>query len=499
MSTEEDVADQCLDSATNFQEEGEYEQTTATGSVSSEEDDLIALLSHTLLRGPAELLTGQLHDEFTNRERDITRLLTFIARADRRILVRRKPTAATSAPTSHCTDEHQTPTDVADRSAMTLRQFSLNDEAASCVTRERVPTLSSEDSMGVVRQSIENIDRAVTFLRKIRTQAEESRYKNNHYIDVLSNRVAMMDERNLSATSMSASITPEGLDFAQSSKILDFMIHDFLTRLGLLRTAETLRTNYSLEKLLDNELYEKVELIAQELRSNNLDLSIEFCRRHRKRLSLLQSSCEAEIHLQKFLNLLNDGQIQNAVLFSAKELLTRPDFLESCPDIKKAQALLVFPPGSVPDDLKHFLDTEARCVRLADIFRKAAAIIFGVGGPPLLEVLIAFGLSAISFTSCSRCVSPTCPACHPLLRTYVEQLPLPHHCRSYVRCPLTGRPTSDEDMPLASPAGYVYSESGLNQLRDAESALGDDNEQCIKCRLSGEVFRASQFERLFLP
>ncbi|ORZ30014.1 CTLH/CRA C-terminal to lish motif domain-domain-containing protein [Catenaria anguillulae PL171] len=213
-----------------------------------------------------------------------------------------------------------------------------------------------------------------------------------------------------------------------------------------------------LEKYADLEFFTQARKIEQALQARR-------CTRR-----WLGSTLEFNLRLQEFIDLVTKRDLTAAVTYAKQHLTGFSD--TNLPQIQQAVTLLAFPPTTTCEPYRTLYDAPARWSALLTQFR----------------------LSGLKTAQCAHASdrNPNCPVCVP--GTYGELakgLPMGHHANSSYVCRITGALMNEDNPPMATPDGYVYSHKAVQDM-------AVKNHGQFRCPRTGSVYSVGALKKLYL-
>ena len=119
---------------------------------------------------------------------------------------------------------------------------------------------------------------------------------------------------------------------------------------------------------------------------------------------------------------------------------------------------------------------------------------YGIDDVASLEILIQCGLSALKTPHCydDDKYNVECPVCSPYGRKIAEALPNAHHSTSRLICPLSKRIMNENNPPIVSPDGEVYS------LTAVKESIKNNHEDVFLCGKTGKKYELEEFESVYI-
>jgi len=288
-----------------------------------------------------------------------------------------------------------------------------------------------------------------------------------------------------------SSSSPLSFSGGGGGRMIDLaVISNYLLRTGRFETFKTLCRESNCEFLAsDVEVFKSHAAIHKALEmSNHADLALAWCQENRSALKKKQSNFEFELRLRQFCELVESGQLIEAVQFARKHMASNV----SDERMRKAMAMLAFPIGSLHESPYEQLVSRDCWTALASEFARVRNEVLSLNSVTVLETLVRIGLAVIKTQSC--CAdgpgkAAGCPACQPSLGRLATRIPRTMRERSYLVCRLSGGLMED---PLVLPNGQAYSKAALEQM----AASRGDGKVC--CPVTHQEFSLKDCKRAFI-
>lgn len=401
---------------------------------------------------------------------------------------------------------------------------------------KRIITLTNKDEvLDKLNRALERLCQIVATLK----QLDEQLCSN---ISQLKDRLSILDVNRVPTIKDTA----EDFKFSNYRKRISWVISEYLSRKGCFASAKALYDVEHLNSCIDIPLHESCINVFNDLYKCKVDKAVEWADNHREALDAVGSHFWRDVKIQEVVVRLQTGDVTKAT-----ELLRnlKGDVFKNSDDARRLYSAMVFlsidldngeeaiPAFSVhrqrPGDMwevttksPHKDGVSPRkyeipfkcifcmndpkedcsvCDRYIELisddrwdylcfeFEKCVSLVYGVGKKPILEKLIEQGFCAIKSDSCNDHRTPTCPACLPEWKEYVNQIPSSHKLNSILLCPVTGSVMTYENPPFATPGGYVLSERGIRTMSQT-----DHTEKKVRCPKTKEVIDPDDFRRIFI-
>jgi macrophage erythroblast attacher len=162
--------------------------------------------------------------------------------------------------------------------------------------------------------------------------------------------------------------------------------------------------------------------------------------------------------------------------------------------IQQLMGLVAFPADTNCMPYRLLYDKSFRWRALIKQFRSDNYTLHSLAPLSALEVTLQAGLSALKTASCARRddKNVNCPVCvEQTFSLLAEKLPLGHHVNSCYVCRITGEIMDEDNPPMVTPDGYVYSRKSVK-----ETAL--KNNDLFRCPRTQKVYPSSKLKKMFL-
>ncbi|KAL7752881.1 GID complex subunit containing RING finger motif [Sorochytrium milnesiophthora] len=272
---------------------------------------------------------------------------------------------------------------------------------------------------------------------------------------------------------------------------MDRLILDYLLREGYAETAAMLAKTEGMEDFVDKEFFAASRKTERSLERYSCTECLAWCADNKSNLKRIKSSLEFNLRMQEFIELARQRQLTAAIAYAKKHFEAWTD--THLRDIQQVMALLAFPPTTQCQPYKSLYNTE-RWHALALQFRSDNYSLHTLAPQSTLATTLQAGLSALKTVACyqdgNRNVN--CPVCaRDTYNVLAEKLPLGHHVNSCYVCRITGDIMDEDNLPMVTPEGYVYS-------RRAMSEMAQHNDGQVRCPRTGTVFKFTQLRKMYI-
>jgi macrophage erythroblast attacher len=337
------------------------------------------------------------------------------------------------------------------------------------------------------------LDKITTKLQEIKDQVQSSSLDLQTGLESLTFRIAMRNgtsplqqETHDSKRARSSLENP-----ASTERMLELaVISNHLLRTSRFRTFKTLCNESDCTFLLqDAEIFQTHSDVCKGLcNKHEAEPALQWCTENRSSLKKLNSTFEFDLRLRQFCELVEAGDIKEAVLFSRKYLA------QNAHDetMRKAMAMLAFPKGTLENTpYKQFVSGD-NWAELGEKFLKERGEVMNLNFVSPLEILVRVGLAVTRTQTCKpdgpgRAAG--CPACQPSLGKLAISIPRTLRERSSLVCRISGAVMED---PLVLPNGQAYSRSALEQMAFSRG----DGKVC--CPVTHQEFYLKDAKRAFV-
>lgn len=224
------------------------------------------------------------------------------------------------------------------------------------------------------------------------------------------------------------------------------------------------------------------------LLNGDADPALGWCLENRAGLKKYASSFEFDLRLKQFCDIVQRGQIQDAVHFARKYLAQNANEEK----MRRAMAALVYPNEILSQpEYQHLLSADSWEV-LADRFYQERDRVMGLCRVPPLDTVLRVGLAATRTKFCQPDgpgKASGCPCCQSILGQLAQTVPRTLRERSTLVCRISGQVMDDT---LVLPNGQAYSRAALEKM----AAQRNDGKVC--CPVSKTEFFLKDAKRAFV-
>jgi len=247
---------------------------------------------------------------------------------------------------------------------------------------------------------------------------------------------------------------------------IDRLVIDHLLRIGLFDSAQRLADVAQVNGMCNRQVFTVAKKVEEALLRHDVTPCLEWIMEHKSKLRRLRSELELQIRTQQFIELVRNGDILQAVLYSRRyfSLLT-PD--QWTMPVQQVMGLLAF---GTKTKLEHYHEVvdENRWLRLVELFREENARVFQLSELSVFGVCLQTGISALKTPHCSENKESKCAVCHPTVFPLAHNLPYAHTSQSRLICAYSGEPLNEHNQPMMLSNGMVYGEKSISALADRD-------------------------------
>ncbi|KAI9183190.1 GID complex subunit containing RING finger motif [Blastocladiella emersonii ATCC 22665] len=256
--------------------------------------------------------------------------------------------------------------------------------------------------------------------------------------------------------------------------------------------AKPVSKRLPLEHFADLDFFRQARKIEVALEARRCTEALAWCADNKTALRKQKSTLEFNLRLQEFIDLAAARKLAPALEYAKSHLAPFAD--THMASIQQALALLAFPPATQCEPYRSLYDGDARWAALRQQFRADNFALHALPPQSALESTLQAGLSVLKTAQCGRAedCSANCPVC--VAGTYHELargLPLGHQVNSTYVCRITGALMNEDNPPMVTPDGYVYS-------RKAVADMAAKNHGMFKCPRTGKVYQARELKKMYL-
>lgn len=385
-----------------------------------------------------------------------------------------------------------------------VRSFRLAQKQVEKESAQIVNYIAAGKIAGDPQECASRIDKLVAKLRGLKQVVEAAERKESEYLERCQKRLRLLAD---CIVPDDDTIMEKRVDFNAESSRIDRILAEYLAREGFVGTAEEVVSSSGIEDQVDLDVFREAHGIVEAFRNHDVGPALEWCNENRSKLKKLASPFETHLHMQCFVEFILHGKSLEAVQY-VREHVQAADFA-LCPELQCIMALPVFAKlvplkegkrclseeearlASIPPKYAAFV-SEGRWQHLADLFRKNFCDVYGLPQKPLLEVLLLAGFFALKSPVCEERKSVSCPTCDPDWQPYLKLVPKVHRVRSVLICPISGDVMDDDNPPMSSPEGHVYSQRVLQRLvEESEDGL-------VVCPQTKKKFPLEAFQKIYV-
>ena len=281
------------------------------------------------------------------------------------------------------------------------------------------------------------------------------------------------------------------------------LVAEHLLHSGFLRTAETLAEEAGIaEYLVSLQVARSLKPLSDALLNGDTQPALAWCNENRGKLQLRSSSVEMHLRILDCVQLADDSDsILPAVEYCKQHVTPLVGSGEGSAErmklVERLLGHLVF--GKANPD--HFKERYA-CVARGDM-RQQLALEFSeeylgascVSEVPLLLLLLQAGvlcLNTAGGVTRGAETNPADPMSDPSMQALAYALPALTRKNSALICPLTGRVMDDNNPPIVTPAGHLYSQAAVSDI------IGRSGTSEFRCPKTGVSYPPSFLQKLYV-
>ncbi|KXJ18393.1 E3 ubiquitin-protein ligase RMND5A [Exaiptasia diaphana] len=257
-----------------------------------------------------------------------------------------------------------------------------------------------------------------------------------------------------------------GVFDGEKAVLLNEVICEHLLRQGRLDIAEALIQEANLH--LDSnkkEPFQELNRILEACRSGNLDPALDWAKARHSQLKERGSSLEFKLHKLKFLDLLKQGQQEEALKYAKNFAAFAAGHSK---DIQQLMACLLYTKKGLDNSPYSYLLDPVHWIDICDLFARDACALLGLSLESPLQVCITAGCIALpSLLQIKQVIQQKQV---PGVWSSKDELPvevdLGHEYRyhSIFACPILRQQCSDTNPPVRLMCGHVISRDALYKL-----------------------------------
>ncbi|KAJ3228058.1 GID complex subunit containing RING finger motif [Chytriomyces hyalinus] len=271
---------------------------------------------------------------------------------------------------------------------------------------------------------------------------------------------------------------------------LDRVLVDYMLREGCFETAKGMASEAGIQDLVDIELFSQSKMIEDALKRRSCAECLQWCKENSSGLKKIKSHLEFNLRLQEYVELVRSQNLTAAITYLKKHLTPCADV--HLKEVQVAAALLAFEPSTLCVRYKSLFDP-SRWDQLVTQFRANNCTINNLTTQPMLITSLQAGMAALKTPMCYQpdAQNVNCPICDgKVYGILAEKLPNAHHVNSCLVCRITGDIMNEDNLPMALPNGYVYSQKALEDMAAR-------NDGILTCPRTGTQFHVSQMRKAF--
>ncbi|KNE57129.1 hypothetical protein AMAG_02880 [Allomyces macrogynus ATCC 38327] len=340
------------------------------------------------------------------------------------------------------------------------------------------------------KDPVKALDSMIERMNKLKRKLDELKAEETMYAGKLAARLSHLQDlahiRTLTA--------PEFAAWAHLR--LQRVLLDYLMRQGFLTSAKLLATGSSSHRASDasGSFFTHQRRIERALERHSCTEALAWCHDNKVALKKLKSPSSSNGGWGKLLKVRGTRPLVPALEYAKTHLVAFAD-LGHTRAIQQAMALLAFPPTTTCEPYRTLYDSDRRWTALAAQFRADNFALHCL--PPLsaLEATLQAGLAALKTAQCGgkhEDRSINCPVCVPdTFAVLAEKLPLGHHVNSCYVCRISGEIMDEDNPPLVTPEGYVYSRKAVHEMAAKNNGF-------FRCPRTHSIFKVAQMKKMFL-
>lgn len=299
------------------------------------------------------------------------------------------------------------------------------------------------------KETSSGLETMVDRLRKLKRKMRDLKSEENVAVKRVVARVKHMKDLNLVRSL-------DSLEYKEwTEKNLQRMIVDHLMRNGQMETGLSAMESYKIEDFCDYEFHNQVQRIKQSLLKRQCTECLQWCQENKAQLKRIRSKLEFRLRLQEFVELAKQRNFKQCLDYANEHLRGYKDHAS---ELFPVLALLAFPRETECEPYCG-LYSDSKWLELADLFQAENWSINLMGPRTKLECTIQAGLAALKTSSCKpETKNISCPSCCTcVFQQMSDGLPLGHHVNSSYVCRITNTVMDENNPPMVTPDGYVYS------------------------------------------
>ena len=263
---------------------------------------------------------------------------------------------------------------------------------------------------------------------------------------------------------------------------------EYLLREGYIETAQSLVKEAGIEDFVDLNVFLYLCPIVHKIAKKDAADALQWCGENRSRLKKIGSTVEFDIKLQICAEIGSEN-VNEAIQYCKKNIV---------PLVQKDQQSL----NQIGNMLSWFVATEAQKKNprysytdpkkwniISDQFISSFLRACYIPETPLFLQCLQAGLLCLNSCKMSF-LNVSDPLSNPLFASLAEGLPCMTRKNSVLLCRLTGAVMDDNNPPMVTPQGYIYSRSGIEQ------AVGESN--TFTCPRTGVQHPVKSLRKVFV-
>ncbi|KAJ1515683.1 hypothetical protein HMI54_011888 [Coelomomyces lativittatus] len=272
------------------------------------------------------------------------------------------------------------------------------------------------------------------------------------------------------------------------------LVLDYLFREGYLELSERMVKIHHLEDFADTEFFSQAKKIENSLKLKSCTECLAWCADNKTNLKKIKSNLEFNLRLQEFIELARSRQLSQCLDYAQTYLSNWAVDTTTMEHMQPVLGCIAFHPSTYCEPY-HGLYAVHRWDALVIQFRHDNFLIHSLPPVSSFELTLQAGLSALKTvnclqTSCNKGHS-NCPVCSDPFKILAEKLPLGHHVNSSYVCYISGDVMDENNPPMVTPEGYVYSLKAVQEM--ASQCNGE-----FKCPRTQASFPLKKLKKMYL-
>mmetsp|Transcript_28569 Transcript_28569/g.39797 ORF Transcript_28569/g.39797 Transcript_28569/m.39797 type:complete len:432 (+) Transcript_28569:179-1474(+) len=283
------------------------------------------------------------------------------------------------------------------------------------------------------------------------------------------------------------------------------MMAGHLLREGCLESASLLTKSSDISDMVDTEVFQSAQKVIDGFRQHDCKPALAWCGANRSRLRRAQSTLEADLRIQQFVEILRKDNVKEALTYGREYLSTPPD--SHLKTFLHAMGAVAFLPitDNFPQRYKYLFEEK----KWSDLESQFRVVLFKINGLPQrseFSIRLQIGLEALKTPQCNERLDRKmksegdlvenlegfeCPVCSPGMYNLASELQAAHRTQSCLVCRMSGDTMDENNPPLALPNGNVYSRKALEiNIKQNNGKIFDPS--------SGELFEMKDTKPVYV-